>query len=56
MFNIIKSYWPNIKSFLIDLLKFKKKDILYKLLWVFLWLYVVKIIVTIALLVIFIFV
>jgi hypothetical protein len=47
MFKLIKSYWPNIKTFLVDLLKFKKKDILYKLLGVFLWLYVIRVIVTI---------
>ena len=47
MFKLLKSYWPNIKTFLVDLLKFKKKDILYKLLGVFLWLYVIRVIVTI---------
>lgn len=55
MFKIIKSYWPNIKSFLIDLLKFKKKDILFKLLGIFLWLYIVRILITIVLLILFIF-
>lgn len=54
MFNFVKSYWPTIKFFILDLLKFKKKDILFKLLGVFLWLYVIRIIITIVLLVLFI--
>lgn len=54
MFNFVKSYWPTIKFFILDLLKFKKKDILFKLLGVFLWLYIIRIIITIVLLVLFI--
>lgn len=55
MFNLLKNYWPKIKSTIIDLLKFKNKDILYILLGSFLWLYIIRTVVSLILLVLFIF-
>jgi len=55
MFNLFKKYWPKIRTTIVDLLKFKNKDILYLLLGSFLWLYVIRIIITIILLMLFIF-
>lgn len=55
MFNFVKSYWPTIKFFILDLLKFKKKDILFKLLGIFLWTFIIRIIISLILLVLFIF-
>ena len=48
MLNLIKSYWPLIKNFLFDLLKFKKDDIIFKFMGLFLWLYIIRILVNIV--------